>query len=107
MSANGKTEHPPAPSPEQLAASTEAIQKLEAPLRQVIGTMMRGLLVSTPGVAPHVVLNAICWQVGHLAAEVIQADLKTTFEIRRSFKASFDAGVGKARVVQPMAAPAG
>lgn len=68
---------------------------------QVIGTMIRGLLVSAPGVPPHVLLHAIAWQTGNMLASTIQADLSTLLSMRKSFKEAFHDGVTKAKIVPP------
>ncbi len=88
--------------PEATATTVSAqLQRLHEPLRQVIGTMIRGLLVSAPGIAPHVLLSAIAWECGNLVAGAVQGDLSTILQLRKSFKNSFDDGVAKAQITTP------
>lgn len=89
------------PTPEQFAQAANALKDVDGYVRQVVGTMMRGLLVSCPGIQHHVMLSAMSWQMGNLAADAIVADLKVHFELRQMFKKAFDDGVGKAPMRQP------
>lgn len=79
----------------------QSLNDLNAPIRQVVGTMIRGLLVSCPGVPPHVILSVVAWQTGNLIADAMVADLKTQFELRKTFKDSFHDGVKQAPLRQP------
>jgi hypothetical protein len=90
------------PSIEQLAATTAQLEALSGPVRQVIGTVMRGLLVSAPGYAPHIVMSVIAWQAGNIMAEAMQADIASSIQLRKLFMDSFSDGVRKAKLVQPM-----
>ena len=78
-----------------------ALKGLDQPIRQVIGTMMRGLMVSAPGVPPHVLLNAIAWQTGNLMAGAIQGDLATVLSLRKGFKDAFADGISKSAIATP------
>jgi hypothetical protein len=89
------------PTAEQLAQAANALKDVDDYVRQVVGTMMRGLLVSCPGIQHHVMLSAIAWQTGNLAADAIVADLKVHFELRKMFKKAFEDGVGNASMRQP------
>jgi hypothetical protein len=90
------------PSMEQLAATTAQLEALAGPVRQVIGTFMRGLLVSAPGFPPHIVLSVVAWQTGNLMAEAMQADIASAVQLRKMFMDSFSDGVRKAKMVQPL-----
>jgi hypothetical protein len=87
------------PSMEQLAATTAQFQALAEPVRQVVGTVLRGLLVSAPGFPPHVVMSVIAWQTGNLMADALQADIATAVTLRKLFMDLFCDGVRKAKIV--------
>lgn len=92
----------PAPPPAPTDAQTLALfQHLEAPLKHVIGTMVRGVMTGTPGVPPHLVLNAISWMTGHIVASSINADIATLVAVRRGFRECFEDGIKKTKMVQP------
>ena len=107
-----KTNGQPPPTPEQLAQQGPTLEQtaavaaqlnaLKGPIRQVIGVMMRGLLVSAPGIAPHMILTTIAWEMGNLMAEALQADIASTVQLRKLFLDSFADGVRKAPLVQPV-----
>lgn len=98
--------HDPQPPTEAQSAQLQALNDLNGPVRQVIGTVMRGLLVSCPGVPAHVLLSVVAWQTGHLIAEAIVADLATQFQLRKAFKEAFNDGVKAAPMKQPPGQPA-
>ena len=88
------------PTMEQAAAATAHWQALSPPVRQVLGTMIRGLLVSAPGIAPHVILSVVAWQAGNLIGEALNADIASAIQLRKMFIDSFSDGVRKAKIVQ-------
>ena len=79
---------------------------IDAQIRQTVGIMIRGMLVSAPGVPHHEVLNSICRVTGGLVAEAVIADLPVHFALRKGFKEEFSNGVNKAPLKQPGGAPA-
>ena len=89
------------PTTEQMAATAEQFAALAPPVRQVIGTVLRGLLVSAPGIPPHIIMSVVAWQAGNLMAEALQADIATAIQLRKLFNDSFADGVRKAKIVQP------
>jgi hypothetical protein len=108
MSNNGNgvnLDAPPEAAPSQPIspeAATSAIeQQLDPVVRQVVGTVIRGLLVSAPGVPPHLLLNSIARQTGSLLAGAITADLATVLSMRKGFKDAFGNGVAREKVTQP------
>lgn len=82
-------------------AAAKARAVIDAQIRQIIGTLVRGILVSAPGVPAHEVLNSISRVTGGLVAESIVADLATQFQLRKGFKDSFDDGVKGTPMKQP------
>jgi hypothetical protein len=108
---NGNGHHEPAApaamnvTPEQ-QAQIKALNDLNGPVRQVVGTVIRGLLVSCPNVPPHVILSVIAFQAGNLIADAIVADLSTQFQLRKGFKEAFADGIKAAQMRQPPGAPA-
>lgn len=97
MSDNGHA----GPTPEQVAQAAALLQQVEGPMRAVVGTVLRGLLISFPGIPPHVILNSFCHVAGFMAASSVQADLATLFAIRGGFKEAFAEGVQQAKMVTP------
>lgn len=101
---------PPAAAPTQaqeatLAAKTRAL--LDAQIGQTIGTVVRGILVSAPGVDPRELLSAIARTTGNVCASSVAGELPAVLMIRKAMKEAFDEGVNKAPVIQPGAAKTG
>lgn len=90
------------PTPEMLVATAAQIEALTPGVKQVVGTMMRGLMVSAPGVPPHLLLSVFCWQCGNLCGEALVGDIASMIEIRNTFRESFLDGLQKAKLVQPI-----
>lgn len=87
-------------------AVTRGRAVIDAQIRQTVGIMIRGMLVSAPGVPHHEILNSICRVTGGLVAEAVIADLPVHFALRKGFKEEFGNGVNKAPLKQPGGAPA-
>jgi hypothetical protein len=98
---NGAAAVPDADPAATIQAKAQAV--LDAAVRQVLGTVIRGLLVSAPGTQPHVLLNTIARVTGALCAGAVQADLQVLFQLRKGFKDAFDEGV---KSIKPQAPPA-
>lgn len=103
---NGKTEDP--------RAAVAAVNQVQAPnpqmvldaqVRQLLGILLRGLLVSAPGVQPHDLLNSVSRQTGSLVAGSLQGDLATMLRVRKGFKDAFAEGVQGVPIQQPGQAP--
>jgi hypothetical protein len=88
-------------TPEVFAAATAMERKVGPVVRQVLGIVIRGLLVSSPGVPPNVLLGIMAWQTGNLLAGAFQADLGTTLMVRKQLKEGFAEGIAKTPVAQP------
>lgn len=73
-------------------------EMLAPQFRQVLGIVMRGIMISTPNVPAHIVLNVLCREMGQLAAESLSADLPTVFKLRQGYKAAFNEGVKAAKI---------
>jgi len=99
---NDTAEKSPDPQLNAPMRAPTAQEIIESQVRQVIGITLRGLLVSAPGIQPHVLLNAISRQTGALIASVIEADLSTVVNLRKGFQDAFLEGV---RTVPLMKAP--
>ena len=81
-------------TPGSAAQKAEAV--LDAYLSQVVGTMLRGILVSTSGFAPDVLVRSVGRVSGRLCASSLQADLVTTMNFRKALKDAFADGVAQA-----------
>jgi len=88
------------------AASATQAQKIEALLaagiRQVVGTMFRGIMVSAPGVPPHVVMNLIAKESGKIMAEAVNGELAAVLQLRTGFKKMFENGVNSVPSIRPL-----
>lgn len=91
--------NPPQMTPVQIA---EAVLNATRP---VIGTMMSGFLATCGNVPPHVVLNAIAYNVGAFMGQSITADLKTQMELRKGFRDAFEGGIKAQQMRMPAAPP--
>lgn len=81
----------------------QAVTQLDPLLTAIIGTMIRGILVSAPGLPAHLLMSMIALKAGSTLASAVQADLTTLLTIRKNLKDAFDKGVKSA----PMSQPAG
>ena len=97
MSNNGNgvnLDAPPEAAPSQPISPEAATSAIEQQLDPVV-------LVSAPGVPPHLLLNSIARQTGSLLAGAITADLATVLSMRKGFKDAFGNGVAREKVTQP------
>lgn len=81
-------------------AAQRARDLLDAQVRLIVGTVIRGLLVSAPGVQPVDLLNSICRETGNLVAGAVNGDIAAVLNIRSGFKKNFEFGVKKAPLLQ-------
>ena len=79
-------------------------QILDAQVRLVVGTMIRGL-VATSAVPAHLLMTSIAKQTGEIIAGTITADLSTILTLRMQWKAAFTQAVTKAPIIAPPQAP--
>jgi hypothetical protein len=106
ISVNGGPDGAGLPSIEQdTSVQTQMFAKVQEGINPIIGTMIRGLIVSAPGVPTHVLLNMIAWTTGNFLASALQADITTLIQMRKGFKDCFDDGIRKAKMVQPPMPP--
>lgn len=100
MSDNGNgAELPALPDAPQMDAMTRLqndINKLNGPTKLVIGTMIRGLQVSAPGIEPAAILHVIAWHTGNLLASAVQGDPLVNAQARNGFRDAFEDGMKKA-----------
>lgn len=105
MTTNGKT--PAAdktggiqvPTPEQVAQADAMLNRVTPQLRAVVGTMIRGLMMSFPGVAPHAILTMICFETANFAGQALQGDIAMMSGIRKGYRDAFEEGLRKAPIV--------
>jgi hypothetical protein len=96
---NGADQHvPDVGSAEQAAIAVSKVEAaIEPAVRQVVGTVLRGILVSAPGVPAHMLLNAVARVTGNLLADSLAGDLQTLLRLRKGFKDAFAEGVQAAK----------
>lgn len=79
-----------------------AVQKAEAvvdaQIRQVVGVVIRGILVSGAGVPPDALCRSIARVTGALLADAVRADLRLMLQHRAGIKEAFKAGIDSTRV---------
>lgn len=95
---NGAQIQPEAKQDDFMALNAQA-KALQGPVRIVMGTVIRGLLVSAPGIQPAMVLNVIAWTAGHILASSLKGDLATLLQIRTALKKAFEEGIKSVSVV--------
>ena len=88
------------PTPEQIADVHAMLTTLTPQIRAVVGTMVRGLMVSLPGVAPPAILQMLCYEVANCVGQALQGDLTTLASIRKGYREAFEEGLRKAPIVQ-------
>jgi hypothetical protein len=94
---------------EQSKAATEHAQKiaqLNVAARQVIGVLVRGLMVSAPGVAPIENVCVAAFQYGAILGDCFEGDLVTILGLRKQMKDAFDKGMNSVTPSQATAPPA-
>ena len=84
---NGKSVAPSAPtlSPDE---------QIDVQLRQAIGFMVRGILVSAPGVPPEMIAKSIARITGELIGQAVCGDIVAVLTIRRECKENFTKSMG-------------
>jgi hypothetical protein len=87
------------PTPEMMAAAQAAANALGPIVRQAFGMMLRGTLVSSPGVHPTMILNIVAWQMGNLLAGSVSSDINTLAIVRKGIQSAFADGIQKAPIV--------
>lgn len=83
----------PGPAPEEIAKQQAVLNKMDAPMRAVLSTMIRGLLTAFPGVRAHVIMTMVAAQTGELLGAALQGDLMMLMQIRKGFMDAFNEGV--------------
>lgn len=82
-----------APASEEIAKQQVVLSKMDAPMRAVLSTMLRGLLTAFPGVPSHVIMTMVAAQTGELLGAALQGDLMTLINIRKGFIEAFNEGI--------------
>ena len=81
------------PAENSTIAAAEA--QLDAQLRLTIGIMFRGILVSSPGLPPDVLMKSIVRLVGEMIGNTIVGDLAPVLKLRRACKEAFEHALSK------------
>jgi hypothetical protein len=89
------------PTADQVTAADQALARIKPLIQPSVHVLVRGLLMSCPGIPPHVVLCSIAFEAGNFMGQVFQGDLATIASLRNSIKAAFDEGMKKAPLIQP------
>jgi hypothetical protein len=92
----------PGAPPEMQVQIQNLIATLEPGMRAVCGTMVRGLLVSSPGVNPAILLNLIAFHTGNMLAQSLQGDIATLHTLREGFREAFKEGIKAAPLIKPL-----
>jgi hypothetical protein len=88
----------------QVNSIEQARKVLEAQARQVFGLMLRGWMVSTPGLDPIESLKAVSRAMGGLLGDALAGEIIPVSTARRGFKEAFEAGM-KASPIRPAPQP--
>lgn len=84
-------------TPEQVAQIEAQLNAIKPAVRQVMGTVIRGIMVST-NVPPHVLLNCIAWETGNLLAGALNGDVMALIQVRKGINEAFAQGVRTAKM---------
>jgi hypothetical protein len=95
---NGK---PAGVTSEQLAAAHQALATITPIIRPSVQTLVRGLLMSCPGMPPHAVMCVAASEMAHFMGQCFQGDLAQIAAVRNQIKAAFEEGMSKAPLLQP------
>ena len=91
------------------AKDSHAVQKAEAVLdaqvRQVMGVMLRGLMVSAPGIDPATLLRSTARAMASLMCEAITGDLVPVLQVRAGFRKAFEETLKRMPVKQNLEMP--
>ena len=96
---NGEMVQPETISP--MEAAKRIATAIDPQIRGPLGIMVRGFLVSSPGIPPHLLLELISRNIGKLCAEVIEADIGTVLKARQGFADAFAEGMRQIPTVRP------
>ena len=75
---------------------------LDAQVRLVVGTMIRGL-IATAAVPAHLLMTSIAKQTGEIIAGTITADLPTLLTLRKQWRDAFGQAVTQSPIHAPQA----
>lgn len=92
------------------AVATAKIKELvDQQVQQVMGIMIRGILVSSPGIPPNIVIPAIARACGKMLAMSITGSVEQTVKARGDMKAGFEDGLKQVPIMKMSTAvpPAG
>ena len=91
----------PVPTSEQVGQTNALLATISPAVKAVVGTMIRGLMVSFPGVPPHVVLTMLSFETANFIGQALQGDIAMIAGIRKGYKEAFEEGLRKAPIVPP------
>ena len=90
-----------APAPKSAPAAPSLDAQLDAQIRQLLGIMFRGVLVSSPGIPPEALVFSIARVTGELTALMLSGDLSATLRFRSMIKEQFTNAVARQPVTPP------
>ena len=73
--------------------------------RTISGVVMRGMMVSAPGIQPLDLAAATAFQMGRVLAEAFEGDLVTIIGVRKQIKDAFEKGINSLPPGKPQAQP--
>lgn len=85
----------------------QRLAKVNVAARQVLGVVVRGMMVSAPGVEPIDTVCATAFQMGALLGDAFEGDLVTILGLRKQIKDAFDKGMNSAKPKQAAPPPPG
>lgn len=87
------------------SAQATAEMQIDAQLRQVVGIMFRGILVSAPGIPAQAIMASIARVTGELIGQAVVGELGPVLTIRRMCKEAFDKSLSAAPIKNPATPP--
>lgn len=89
---------------EQPISANKAESILDGQIMPAMGFMIRGMMVSAPGVPPAIILQSIARCVGQLLAMSVAGNtIEMTAKARKDFQECFHKGIVKVPILQPAA----
>jgi len=103
MSTNIKDGNNTMPSAEQVGQINALLTAIEPSIKAIAGTIIRGLMVSFPGVPPYAVLTMFSFQTANIIGQALSGDIAMMMQIRKGYREAFEEGLRKAPIVGPAA----